>query len=85
MGCGPLQAQLGADAKRVHRHRRPPGGRDPLRPVGPRQKHELAGTITLGGELRVNRMGFGAMRLTGPGIWGAPREESEALGAAPGD
>ena len=28
-----------------------------------------AGTIVLGGELTVNRLGFGAMRLTGPGIW----------------
>lgn len=37
-----------------------------------------AGTITLGGELRVHRMGFGAMRLTGPGIWGEPRDEPEA-------
>lgn len=37
-----------------------------------------AGTITLGGELHVNRMAFGAMRLTGPGIWGPPRDEPEA-------
>lgn len=38
-----------------------------------------AGTITLGGELTVNRMGFGAMRLTGPGIWGPPRNRAEAI------
>lgn len=38
-----------------------------------------AGTITLGGELTVNRMGFGAMRLTGPGIWGPPRDRGEAI------
>jgi pyridoxine 4-dehydrogenase len=31
-----------------------------------------AGTITLGGDLTVNRMGFGAMRITGKGIWGLP-------------
>jgi pyridoxine 4-dehydrogenase len=37
-----------------------------------------AGTVSLGGELRVNRMGFGAMRLTGPGVWGPPRDEAEA-------
>ena len=36
-----------------------------------------AGTITLG-DLTVNRMGFGAMRLTGPGIWGEPRDPEEA-------
>jgi aryl-alcohol dehydrogenase-like predicted oxidoreductase len=38
-----------------------------------------AGTITLGGDLTVNRMGFGAMRLTGKGIWGPPRDRSEAI------
>ena len=38
-----------------------------------------AGTITLGGELTVNRMGFGAMRLTGPGIWGPPKDPEEAV------
>ena len=31
-----------------------------------------AGTIDLGGELTVNRLGFGAMRVTGGGIWGDP-------------
>ena len=29
-------------------------------------------TFTIGGDLEVNRLGFGAMRLTGPGIWGRP-------------
>lgn len=38
-----------------------------------------AGTITLGGDLTVNRMGFGAMRLTGPGIWGPPRDRAQAI------
>ncbi len=38
-----------------------------------------AGTITLGGDLPVNRMGFGAMRLTGLGIWGPPRDRAEAI------
>ncbi len=37
-----------------------------------------AGALTLGGDLRVNRMGFGAMRLTGSGIWGEPRDAAEA-------
>jgi pyridoxine 4-dehydrogenase len=36
-----------------------------------------AGTLVLGGDLRVNRMGFGAMRLTGPGIWGEPEDPEE--------
>ena len=39
----------------------------------------LAGTVSLGGELSVNRVGFGAMRLTGDGIWGAPRDRGRAL------
>jgi pyridoxine 4-dehydrogenase len=38
-----------------------------------------AGTITLGGDLTVNRMGYGAMRLTGKGIWGAPKDPKEAV------
>ena len=38
-----------------------------------------AGTISLGGDLTVNRMGFGAMRLTGPGIWGPPKDRSQAI------
>src|SRR5689334_4780465 len=39
----------------------------------------LSGTVTLGGELTVNRLGFGAMRITGEGIWGPPRNKKEAL------
>lgn len=38
-----------------------------------------AGTISLGGELSVNRLGFGAMRLTGDGIWGPPKDRKRAL------
>ena len=37
-----------------------------------------AGTIALG-DLTVNRMGFGAMRLTGKGVWGPPRDRAEAV------
>ncbi|HEV3183146.1 MAG TPA: aldo/keto reductase [Steroidobacteraceae bacterium] len=37
-----------------------------------------AGTFTIGGDLVVNRMGFGAMRVTGPGIWGEPKDQAEA-------
>jgi pyridoxine 4-dehydrogenase len=36
-----------------------------------------AGTITIDGNDTVNRMGFGAMRLTGPGIWGEPEDPAE--------
>jgi aryl-alcohol dehydrogenase-like predicted oxidoreductase len=38
----------------------------------------LAGTISVGGDLTVNRLGFGAMRLTGDGIWGQPADREEA-------
>ena len=37
----------------------------------------LAGTIEIGGDLTVNRFGFGAMRLTGQGIWGEPSDREE--------
>src|SRR5205809_2266141 len=37
-----------------------------------------AGTITIGGDLTVNRLGFGAMRITGRGIWGQPPDTDEA-------
>lgn len=37
-----------------------------------------AGTLTLG-DLTVNRLGFGAMRLTGEGIWGPPRDRAECI------
>jgi pyridoxine 4-dehydrogenase len=38
-----------------------------------------AGTITLGGDLTVNRLGYGAMRITGKGIWGLPDDKPAAL------
>jgi aryl-alcohol dehydrogenase-like predicted oxidoreductase len=38
-----------------------------------------AGSITLGGDLTVNRMGFGSMRLTGKGIWGPPKDPEKAV------
>lgn len=38
-----------------------------------------ADTITLGGQLTVRRLGYGAMRLTGPGIWGPPKDRAGAL------
>jgi pyridoxine 4-dehydrogenase len=38
----------------------------------------MAGTIDVGGDLTVNRLGFGAMRITGSGIWGEPADRDEA-------
>ena len=37
-----------------------------------------AGTIDIGGDLTVNRLGFGAMRITGRGVWGEPRDLEKA-------
>src|SRR6202451_4291830 len=38
-----------------------------------------AGTIDVGGDLTVNRLGFGAMRITGTGIWGEPPSRKQAI------
>ncbi len=37
-----------------------------------------SGTFALGGDLTINRLGFGAMRITGRGIWGEPEDRAEA-------
>jgi len=39
----------------------------------------VAGDVSLGGEISVHRLGFGAMRLTGEGIWGRPKDRKGAL------
>ena len=38
-----------------------------------------SGTFMIGGEITIHRLGFGAMRITGPGIWGEPEDRAEAL------
>ena len=38
-----------------------------------------SGTFRIGGDLPVHRLGFGAMRITGPGVWGPPTDRDEAL------
>jgi pyridoxine 4-dehydrogenase len=40
-----------------------------------------AGKIDVGGDLTVNRLGFGAMRITGPGVWGDPPDRERAIQA----
>jgi pyridoxine 4-dehydrogenase len=40
---------------------------------------EQSGTIRLGADLTVNRMGYGAMRITGDGVWGPPADRDEAI------
>jgi pyridoxine 4-dehydrogenase len=39
----------------------------------------LSGKFAIGGDIIINRLGFGAMRITGPGIWGEPQDRPEAL------
>lgn len=39
---------------------------------------QVAKTFRIGGDLEVNRLGFGAMRITGPGIWGEPPDREKA-------
>jgi aryl-alcohol dehydrogenase-like predicted oxidoreductase len=38
-----------------------------------------SGTFKIGGEIEINRLGFGAMRITGEGVWGPPADRAEAL------
>jgi aryl-alcohol dehydrogenase-like predicted oxidoreductase len=38
-----------------------------------------SGTVSLGGELTVHRLGFGAMRITGDGVWGPPKDPASAV------
>src|SRR5246127_2593101 len=40
---------------------------------------KLAGDVSLGKQVSVHRLGFGAMRLTGEGIWGPPKDRNAAL------
>jgi aryl-alcohol dehydrogenase-like predicted oxidoreductase len=38
-----------------------------------------SGQFTIGGDLKITRLGYGAMRITGPGIWGEPKDRQEAI------
>ncbi len=38
-----------------------------------------SGTFTIGGDMTVNRLGYGTMQLTGPGVWGDPKDPDEAV------
>jgi aryl-alcohol dehydrogenase-like predicted oxidoreductase len=40
---------------------------------------DASGVYRLGGDLPVNRLGYGAMQLTGPGVWGDPKDPEEAV------
>ncbi|MFF5563159.1 aldo/keto reductase [Streptomyces sp. NPDC012623] len=40
---------------------------------------EASGTFRLGGDLTINRLGYGTMQLTGPGVWGQPKNRDDAV------
>ena len=54
----------------------PPASVGAVDPNGPAS---AAGTLLIGGDMKVSRLGFGAMRITGDGIWGEPRDVKEAF------
>jgi pyridoxine 4-dehydrogenase len=45
----------------------------------PRRPAERSGTFSIGGNLPVHRLGYGAMQLTGPGVWGQPNNRAQAI------
>jgi len=45
----------------------------------PKVSAAQSGQFPIGGDLKVNRLGFGAMRITGRGIWGPPADRAEAI------
>jgi pyridoxine 4-dehydrogenase len=49
--------------------------------LGSQPSAAAAGTIDVGGDLTVNRLGYGAMRITGDGIWGEPKDREQAKAA----
>jgi aryl-alcohol dehydrogenase-like predicted oxidoreductase len=55
----------------------------PTKPTTAEGAHKRAattsGTFAIGGGLRVHRLGFGAMQLTGPGVWGEPADRAQAI------
>ncbi|WP_420459147.1 aldo/keto reductase [Neolewinella sp.] len=48
-------------------------------PTNNSQVAQQSGTYTLGGDLTIHRLGYGAMRITGQGIWGPPKDKPEAI------
>jgi pyridoxine 4-dehydrogenase len=45
----------------------------------PKLDARKSGSFKIGGEIEIHRLGFGAMRITGPGIWGPPVDRVEAI------
>ena len=47
--------------------------------ANPRTSAAKSGSFAIGGNLQVHRLGFGAMQITGPGVWGEPADRAEAI------
>ncbi|WP_407687778.1 aldo/keto reductase [Mycobacterium sp. HUMS_1102779] len=56
-----------------------PASRRTVKNVTTQTVAHASGTFTIGGDLTVNRLGFGAMRLTGKGVWGPPTDRDECI------
>jgi aryl-alcohol dehydrogenase-like predicted oxidoreductase len=56
---------------------------DPTKPTSVASSHKRpatrSGTFAIGGDLHVHRLGYGAMQLTGPGVWGEPADRAQAI------
>src|SRR5579863_7129214 len=80
---GKMQSGTGSRSTRREYGKRSSGnikGENVMQHININQQPATAsGTFTIGGDLTVYRLGFGAMRLTGPGIWGLPANKQEAI------
>jgi pyridoxine 4-dehydrogenase len=60
----------------IQHHMAPP---KPTTAVSHKRPATRSGTFGIGGDLPVHRLGYGAMQLTGPGVWGEPGDRAEAI------
>ncbi len=65
--------------KKKQQHIRDSAGRNKQPTVASAAPVAKSGTVTINGELPVHRLGFGAMQLTGRGVWGEPADRAEAI------
>ena len=68
-----LEEEVPVCASGVH----PPGAESDWQDHMTQPDAHASGTFSIGGDGSVTRLGFGAMRITGPGIWGAPKDPGE--------
>src|SRR5213592_375381 len=60
----------------IQHHMAPP---KPTRAVSHKRPATRSGTFSIAGDLPVHRLGYGAMQLTGPGVWGEPADRAQAV------